>query len=1250
MYIKRLEIVGFKSFPERALVPLSQGISAVVGPNGCGKSNIIDAIRWVMGEQSPKMLRGRNMDDVLFNGSQGRPASALAEVTLTLARDADPESGYPTAAETSVTRRLYRSGDSEYLINKQPCRLKDVVNFFTDHGVGTRAYGIIEQGRVGWLVDARPEERRGLIDEAAGITRYKQQKKEAERKIESAEANLVNVSVIKAETKKQLDQITRAAAKAARFKALKEELRELDLALSARALTGARDKKRTITGEREENRRLLTSLLAEIDRHDLEMENIKLEVAQVEKSVEEKTTAWHQMVAARDSLTREADYTRSTLGRSEENRVKALGELAHISSERRRKLEEEASLNEEMSDLEHRDAEAREKAEQLREQWAAGKSIFDRKSHEYEQARGELTQAEHLAADLTAQLAGAERLLSHHQSRLTELQNGAAEAENIASETASLFQDLGGRKNQQASNLQDAAEAAEFASEALVLAERRRAESSSQAASAESKLAALQARLEALEGVKNNFGWYPEGVKALMDAPELQSSGLIGPLAEYLETPDGYEEAVEAALGERLAWLLVENRGAAVKALHYADEHKLGRCGFVCKDELSLDGSGLTRALLGDYQLADDLLSAAGASRFVLAKNGHYAGGALVAGGRTVDTAQESASLLARLKEVENLRQLEESLDREVKRLKTQAQEVALEAEEKKEAAQVAESAHKNASTQLAELEKKLIVAESEASQAERRLKGLREEVDKTQKEAEELANSLTEGRSRRTVAEEKARQAQEQADILKDELREQGEAIEDLRSEMEESRTAAVEAAGRLERGRYNLENISQWLSEAEESLAARESETEALAAEIDQLRSEAEALERKAADFPEKLQTAENELAEARSRMESVRKRQEAKENAMREVRRRREDLSSVLTGQETDLLGLNFSLDKIEEGLKREWRVVMPDFQEKAPEETEAQGQAAILGEGPPDALEGGGFSTEAEHSVPGETEELTPSAEANAESGINAAAIESEPVLPSADQEEEARAPEQPEFEIIDPRQWLDYPLPEEAESKRDALKTKIGSLGEVSLGAIEREAELKTEYDRYQSQYDDLTRAISDLKDSINRINHTCKIRFAETFQSVNEKFKEIFPILFEGGEGWLSLTNEDDPLESGVEIHVHPPGKKVLVMSLLSGGEKALTALALIFALYLIKPSPFCLLDETDAPLDEANIDRFNRLLQQLSKASQIIMVTHNKRTMQISHTLYGVTMETPGVSRLVSVNLAEAEALTTDV
>ncbi|MGL4208684.1 MAG: AAA family ATPase [Candidatus Adiutrix sp.] len=308
MYIKSLEIVGFKSFPDRSLVPLHPGISAVVGPNGCGKSNIIDAIRWVMGEQSPRTLRGRHMGDILFNGSQTRPPSALAEVTLTLAQSVDPEKGAFQAAETAITRRLYRSGDSEYLLNKISCRLKDVLHYFIDVGVGTRAYGIIEQGRVGWLVDARPEERRGLIDEAAGITRYKLQKKEAERKIEAASQNLVNVAVIKAETKKQLDQVTKEAAKATRYQALKAELRHIDLALSAKKLTQFRHKKNELLQLKAENQRHMVSLMAKSSQHELEADNIKLLTIQLEKNLEEKTAHWHRLKSEFETLRQEESF------------------------------------------------------------------------------------------------------------------------------------------------------------------------------------------------------------------------------------------------------------------------------------------------------------------------------------------------------------------------------------------------------------------------------------------------------------------------------------------------------------------------------------------------------------------------------------------------------------------------------------------------------------------------------------------------------------------------------------------------------------------------------------------------------------------------------------------------------------------------------------------------------------------------------------------------------------------------------
>jgi chromosome segregation protein len=582
---------------------------------------------------------------------------------------------------------------------------------------------------------------------------------------------------------------------------------------------------------------------------------------------------------------------------------------------------------------------------------------------------------------------------------------------------------------------------------------------------------------------------------------------------------------------------------------------------------------------LGDFQLADSLLAEAARGGAVLTRDGRYAGQALVAGGRPVQAGADAAGLLARLKEVEAL-----AGQKEKAAAGLAGQQAAAEAA-------AAALARNRATADLNQAEKDLSLAEQEAGQAEKRRRALAGEVAETERAAEALTAKLAAGRISRAEAEARAEAARERADGLKTKLREAAEALDETRNASDEASARAAASAEKLDRARHDLDLAARWLAEAEEGLAAREAEAEGLAGEIAALTERSRDLADQVAAFPERLRLSEAALEETRRDLAGEREKYQARENTTRELRRRREELHGVLNGQETEVLALDFDLERLAENLRRDWRVVMP---EPGPE--------------PPPAA--------------------SPVEEPAAASGEKAGTE-----LPAAPTE-------------LDPLDYAGRDLPPEAESRRGTLKAKIEALGEVSLGALEKEAELKAEYARYQTQYDDLTRAIADLKAGISRINHTCRILFEETFKAVDEKFREIFPILFEGGQGWLSLTDERAPLESGVEIHVHPPGKKLLVMSLLSGGEKALTALALIFALYLIKPSPFCLLDETDAPLDEANIDRFNRLLQRLSRASQIIMVTHNKRTMTICGTLYGVTMEAPGVSRLVSVNLAEAEAI----
>lgn len=1206
MYIKRLEIVGFKSFPERAVVPLGPGISAVVGPNGCGKSNIIDAIRWVMGEQSPRLLRGRNMDDVLFNGSLGRPASALAEVTLTLAKDKDPNQSQSFAAESSVTRRLYRSGDSEYLINRVPCRLKDVIRFFTDQGVGTRAYGIIEQGRVGWLVDARPEERRNLIDEAAGITRYKQQKKEAERKIEAAEANLVNVSVIKAETKKQLDQITRAAARAARYKALKEELRELDLILSAQSLTEARSRRRELLIGREENRRLLAALLAEGQSRELELDNIRTSEERGSLELEEKNRLWHSLSAQHDSLRQEIKFGAENLERTGQLRAEILDELARLNSERRRKLEQQLEAQRQLAELQLAEAQTRQLSEETRSQLHSRQAVQGDLRAQLEKAESRGVQAERRAAALSASLAGDERLLAHHRDRLEELGEGLQRTQAARAEAAERAE-LARRNRAQAEEF--LAELRQSAAEALVRrreVEAQAAEAEAQVQAAASSLTALQARCEALAELKDSFGWYPSGVKALMEAPELE--GLLGPLAEHLSIDDGFEAAVEAALGERLAWLVAEDRACALKAVDYLREHKLGRCGFVLRSELAASGGDLARALLGDFRLAETLTEAGGEAEALVTRQGLYVGRGLVVGG-SAGSSETEAGPLARLKALEQLQAQAEAQSERLESLRAQAHRARQQAQESLEAARVAESAAAKASAELSQLEREQAVAETSRDQASARYDELVRQTQQSQVEAERLADALSRGLQERSQAAAEAESQAQLAGTLKGRLADLAEELETLRFNGQEAAEAATRATAALERCRQNLDNTGQWLAGVEDNLAAKDAQLARLAQEAQEAQERLELKRSQEAEFPQRLSEAEAQQALARQALDEWRRRRQSLENQARELRRRREDLAALINGQETDLMAVNFTLEKLEEELWRAWRVTMPDpdKEPQPPQEAVAESPAAGFEAAPPKVGEA------------------------------------SEP-------EDGAAETEAPAGEELSAELWAARPLPPEAQGRRESLKNKIAALGEVSLAAIERESELKAEYQRYQRQYDDLSQAIADLRGSIEKINYTCKCLFAETFRAVDEKFRDIFPILFEGGEGWLSLTDEADPLESGVEIHVHPPGKKLLVMSLLSGGEKALTALALIFALYLIKPSPFCLLDETDAPLDEANIDRFNRLLNRLSQASQIIMVTHNKRTMQISRTLYGVTMETPGVSKLVSVNLAEAEALSADV
>lgn len=1161
-----MDIMGFKSFPERVQVHFAKGISAVVGPNGCGKSNIVDAIRWVMGEQSPKQLRGRNMEDILFNGAKSHQPAGMAEVTIVMANDSVPGMADSIGpSEISLTRRLYRSGDSEYLINKVPCRLKDITQFFMDTGMGTKAYSIIEQGRIGFLVDARPEDRRTLIDEAAGITRYKVQKKEAERKIEATEQNLTHISTVMHETKRQINTLTRAAAKAARYKDLKDQLKQLDIMLAAVDLKELSGKKEDALFSKQELDVRLTGLLSELETMELELEKTRLEIVQHEKTAEEKAAAHYELQGEYERLKQEDQFIDARIQDAQVRQVRLGEELIKLTGQKEGKAEELERLQEDLYTFRSEADEKTAYRDALRSEFAELKGEYDQAVNERDDLSRSLSDIRSRCVRLEEIVAGHERMEHSHAARNEEI---TIEIESLRSESSAMNQQveqLVRQKEDFEFRIDDARIAVTEKKEELAacMSEVQRIEDEERRV--DSNLARTSSRLATLKDVQANFGWYPDGVKAVMAAGFLRDKGVIGPVAENISIPQGYEQAAESGLGERLQFILVKDRNAAVAALDFLKNEKSGRCGFVVRDELGSDAeSSLTKAMLGDFALAETMEEAVTRhpGRPVLTRDGVFFGpNGLVVGGKP---EKQDKGLLARLRDMDELEVEVEALENEKERLELILSEARLRVDGVTSALARIEEEAKVAQGGMMEIEKQLSALTGRKGEIEGRLSSAVRAMESLAVEAERIVSEKESAESEKQSLEDS------EFDITSD-LEESAERVAVLTSQLENLRERGQEAslevsalAERLANAEREIVRTREWLSDIESQSVAKENERENAADEQERLYERRSEIAEKLSGFDERLQKSEEGVAVQRKKVDELRIASNEKENAARRARKERTECDEKISKLDLDLQELNFSIKSIVEKIEADYRLDMNNL----PEEEEP-----ITGPG-------------------------------------------------------------------------LDIEL---ARNNRDDARRKIEEMGEVNLTAINEHEALMERYKFYNEQYDDLTNAINDLKDSIAKINRTCKIRFSSTFKAVDEKLREIFPLLFEGGEAWLSLTDESDPLESGVEIHVHPPGKRLTVMSLLSGGEKALVALALIFALYLIKPSPFCMLDETDAPLDEANIDRFNRLLQKLGQSSQIIMVTHNKRTMQISETLYGVTMEEPGCSKMVSVNLSDIEELEED-
>lgn len=1190
MRIKQLELIGFKSFVQRTVVDFPCGVTAIVGPNGCGKSNVVDAIRWVLGEQSPKHLRGDSMEDVIFNGNDRVAPTGMAQVSLTF--ENDPEERRPTTdldvdiatvpahfrelTEIMVTRRYFRSGESEYFINKTPCRLKDITELFLGTGIGSKAYAIIEQGRVEQLINAKPEDRRLFIEEAAGTTLYRSRKLAAERKMERTRENLLRLNDILHEIQRQIQYLNRMAKKAEQYRALQDEIRQLDVALGA--------------AQWQQLSAALAALATELETCRDRERQTHADLLQLEADRAEKVAAQ----SAAEQVLAQKRETAAVLESEYRSVQQRLGLLQQEIGERERRL---SRLQAESASQARRQEEIQRAVQQQEEERArsAQSVLFDegeltRKEQEFAAARAQVVTANSATealkdrvVGLAAREAGCRNTLAtltrQRDETLRRLQKLSAETAEANDRLAAL-EAMGTSRQTEVVALRHRLHAAQGEKEQRAerirqLAEDRRS-CERLVNEAQSVLLRLRSRLDSVREIQRNYEGYQRGVRSILLGAQPEA-GVLGVVADVIGVPEPYERAVAAALGDRLQYVIVRQEDDGVGAVATLRQEDSGRGSFIPlsprpvrmngNGTASLNGNTLrlldlvdvdepyrrvADTLLGEVVLVPDLDSGLALWR----KNGVHVT-MVTPEGDVIDATGVITG------------GSERPLEEEIVSRRRVSQELVVEVATVEERLTLAR-------TQLERLNHQL--GEEEAA-----LKGLDQETHA-------LAVELVAG--------------EKDLERLESERPRWLDRLELARFESESATAEEAERLAAMGTSAEDLTALSVQSSELEAVLHAAQEAAGRAAARVDDLSSE---------------------LTGIKVRVAERRQRQEAAVAALAHLALQREELAARIAALASEF-----------KETQREYASLQAAVQEAERQSVTQQMQRqALEGE-----IEGAGATLECASAAVVDHDRQLHNARArlddfrthlsHCEIAMTEKRLRAQQL---ADTIREKYATEVADQAVAVPGEDAEPAL-----ERLETLRAKLGRLGEVNVGAIDELQELEQRAQFLETQKEDLERSLADLERTIQRLNRASRTRFAETFAAVNEKFQAVLPRLFRGGEASLVLTDEHNLLETGVEIIVRPPGKRLDTVTLLSGGEKALVAVSLIFSLFLINPTPFCFLDEVDAPLDDANIGRFANLVRETSEHSQFIVITHNKRTMQAADVLYGVTMEEPGVSKVISV------------
>ena len=1183
MYLKSIEMQGFKSFAHKIRLDFHDGITGIVGPNGSGKSNVADAVRWVLGEQSARQLRGGNMQDVIFAGTETRKALGYASVAITL-DNADRQAAYD-AEEITVTRRLYRSGESEYLLNGRSCRLRDILELFYDTGIGKEGYSIIGQGQIDRILSGKPDDRRELFDEAAGIVKFKRRKTASLKKLAEEQQNMVRVSDILSEITRQLGPLEKQSEKAEQYLRLRDHLRSLEAGLFLLESGRTETQLAELAGKHDTAAAQLSETELAFARTREEYDRIEQELSGLDDGIS----------AARDSLQKEALEKQQEDGAVSvlREQIRAANANSDLYRDRIRSLEDSRLRRQE--ELEGTRTELTALDGQIRE------------------AEAEKTRSEQETADLQAHLeentAKAEqlrtdtiRLLNDRTSVREKLQRYRTMLEQIGirrSQLTSRMLEMKQETDSQASAVRDLEEElkqiqkeGEAEAKAMEAAEARIAEQKQvmdrlnrQLEDGQAAFHRESSRLESLKNLTERYEGYGNSIRKVMELRD-NNPGIHGVIADLIRTGKKYETAIETALGGNLQNIVTDNESTAKYLIEYLKRGRYGRATFLPlttmrpdkpleNPELMREAGVLGRAdtlvtcdekyqgivsrLLGRTVVVDTIDHAivigrkySQSVRMVTLEGELLSPGGSMTGG----SFRTSSNLLGRRREIRELEIRVRSLKKE-----TENAQQAIEDAKTVRNRYRDELSERNDALQKLYLRQNTVRINLESARSQAGT--LQEEYRRVQGELNEIAAQVSELQAKQDGRGEELRASEAQEKVLEQTVRDLSTENESLRQQVQESAAGANQAAVRWANVRQQAGFLEEKIRTAQEEMTRLDAEKATVLSDMENEEGGIADKEAQIRSLQESIGEREKRIGEMQEQIQALSEKRDALNRDHRAFFEKRDELSGEKNRLEQEIFRLESQKERLQESLDT-LTAYLYDQYEMTPDQ--------------------------AERFAPAEPME---------------------------------RAPLRREIA---------------------AAKSDIKDLGSVNVNAIEEYKELRERHTFLRSQHDDLVRAAEALQEIISELDESMRRQFLEKFGQIREEFDKVFRQLFGGGKGTLELSGEDDILESGIVITAQPPGKKLQNMMQLSGGEKALTAIALLFAIQRLKPSPFCLLDEIEAALDDSNVTRFAQYLQKLSGITQFIVITHRRGTMTAADRLYGITMQEKGVSSLVSVNLIEAQ------